>query len=54
MIAGARALLSKHPDKKSWRSPDGACLRRWRSAGKLAGYSPGKALISRNAARPSL
>ncbi len=25
MIAGARALLGKHTDKQSWRSPDGAC-----------------------------
>ena len=25
MIAGMRALLGKQPEKKSWRSPDGAC-----------------------------
>jgi acyl transferase domain-containing protein len=36
MIAGARAQLSKHPDKKSWRNPDGACYGAGAPAGKLA------------------
>ena len=42
MIAGARAMLSKHPDKKSWRNPDGASYGVGAPAGKLTVLFPGQ------------
>ena len=54
MITRARAMLSKHPDKKSSRSPNGEGLWRRPPAGKLTVLFPGRAAVSGNDARFSL
>ena len=48
MIAGARALLIKRPDSKSWRNLDGACFGSGAPTGKLAVLFSGQGSISGN------